>query len=265
MTEAQLLPVLWTLASLTVAVLTFLFVGAAQLERWRATTGGRLLGQFLRLVYYIGVPYAALLTGSIASSDMGLTATGGSILGWSPADWLRGLSTALTLGAIALLPIGVASRQIARAGQPLGVDDRSGGAVIVDAIYAEIHWAFYRAAPMILLGEAYTAALFGVLLVSVEWIVTLIRNGLSPSPAERQTWLRRGTLLALSAALFALARNVWLAIVLHAALELLWKVWLRRLIPGPIEPRHIPIALASDPDVRPLHDRSEVSSKISLD
>ncbi len=265
MTEAQLLPVLWTLASLTVAVLTFLFVGSAQLDRWRATTGGRLLEQFLRLVYYIGVPYAALLTGGIASSDMGLTSTGGSILGWSPADWLHGLSTALTLGAIALLPIGAASRQIARAGQPLGVDDRSAGAVIVDAIYAEIHWAFYRAAPMILLGDAYAAALFGVLLMGVEWIVTLIRNGLSSSPEERQIWLRRGTLLALSAALFALARNVWLAIVLHATLELLWKVWLRRLVPRPIEPRHIPIVPASDPDVRPLHDRSEVSGKISLD
>jgi hypothetical protein len=256
MSEAQLLPVVWTLASMTGAVLAILFVSAAQLDRLRATVGGRFLEQFLRLVYFIGVPYAALLTGSIASIDMGLTGAGGSLLGWSPAEWLRGLSTALMLGAIVLLPIGLASRQIARAGQPLGRDERSAGAVIIDALYAEIHWAFYRAAPLILLGEVYAAVLFGALLVGVEWIVVLIRNGLSTSPEERQGWLRRGVLLVLSAALFALTRNVWLAIVLHATLELLWKVWLRRLVPRPIEPARSPIGPISDPDVRPLHDRS---------
>jgi hypothetical protein len=256
MTETQLLPVLWTLASMTMAVLASLFVGTAQLDRLRATTGGRLLEQFLRLAYFIGVPYAALLTGGIASVDMGLTGTGGSILGWSPAEWLRGLSTALTLGVIVLIPVGAASRQIARAGYPLGVDDRSAGAVIVEAIYAEIHWAFYRAAPLILLGDVYAAVLFGVLLVGVEWIVVLIRNGLSLSPEERQNWLRRGVLLALSATLFVLSRNVWLAIVLHATLELLWKVWLRRLVPRPIEPARVPIEPPTDPAVRPLRDRS---------
>ena len=255
MTEAQLLPVLWTLASLTVAVLAILFVGAPQLDRLRARTGGRLLEQFLRLIYFIGVPYAALLTGGIASIDMGLTGAGGSILGWSPAEWLRGLSTALTLGAIVLIPTGLASRQIVRAGRPLGIDDRSAGVVIVDAIYVEIHWAFYRAAPLILLGEAYAAALFGVLLVGVEWIVVLIRNGLSLSAAERQLWLRRGALLALSATLFALTRNVWLAMLTHMVLELVWKVWLWRLAPRPIEPAYTPIGSAPDLDVRPLRDQ----------
>jgi hypothetical protein len=256
MTEAQLLPVLLTLASMTVAVLVILFVGPPQLDRLRANTGGRFLEQFLRLVYFIGVPYAALLTGSIAAIDLGLTGAGGSILGWSPAAWLRGLSTALTLGVIVLIPIGVACRQIARAGQPLDLDNRSVGAVIVDAIYAEIHWAFYRAAPLILLGDVYAAVLFGVLLVGVEWIVALIRSGLNLSPEERQSWLRRGVLLALSAALFALTQNVWLAIVLHAVLELLWHVWLWRLVPHPIEPARVPLEPASDPDVRPLHDQS---------
>ena len=256
MTEAQLLPVLWTLASMTVAVLAILFVGAAQLDRLGTTVGGRLIEQLLRLAYFIGVPYAALLTGAIGAMDIGLTGAGGSILGWTPADWLRGLSMALMLGVIVFIPIGAASRQIARAGQPLGADDRSAGVVIVEAIYAEIHWAFYRAAPLILLTDVYTAVLFGTALVGVEWLVVLIRNGLSPSPEERQRWLRRGALLALSATFFALTRNVWLAIVLHLTLELLWKVWLRRLVPRLSEPERIPIGPATDPDVRPLHDRS---------
>lgn len=254
MTEAQLLPVFWTLASMTVAVLAILFVSAAQLDRLRLTAGGRFLEQLLRLAYFIGVPYAALLTGSISAMDMGLTGASGSILGWSPAAWLRGLSLALMLGVIVLIPIGAASRQIARAGQSLGADDRSAGAVIVEAIYAEIHWAFYRAAPLILLNDVYTAVLFGAVLVGVEWLVVLIRNGLGPSPEERQIWLRRSALLALSATLFVLTRNAWLAIFLHATVELLWKVWLRRLVPRPIELARTPIEPVADPDVRPLHD-----------
>jgi hypothetical protein len=256
MTEAQLVPVLWTLASMTAAVLAILFVGPAQLNRLRANTGGRFLEQLLRVIYFIGVPYAALLTGSIAAIDMGLTGAGGSILGWSPAEWLRGLGTALTLGALVLFPIGFASRQIARAGQPVGTDDRSAGAVIVEAIYAETHWAFYRAAPLILLADVYTAVIFGALLVGVEWLVVLIRNGLSPSPEERQRWLRRGALLALSAALFALTQNVWLALLVHIVLELAWKVWLRRLAPRPIEPVYTPVVTVSDSDVRPLRKQS---------
>jgi len=159
------------------------------------------------------------------------------------------------LGVIVLLPIGAASRQVARARRPLGADDRSAGMVIVEAIYSEIHWAFYRAAPLILLGDVYAAVLFGALLVGVEWLVELIRNGLSPLPEERQRWLRRGVLLALSAALFALTRNVWLAIGLHAVLELLWKVWLRRLAPHSIELERPPIEPAPDPEVRPLRDQ----------
>jgi hypothetical protein len=97
---------------------------------------------------------------------------------------------------------------------------------------------------------------FGALLVGVEWLVDLIRNGLSLLPEERQRWLRRGLLLALSAALFALTQNVWLAIGLHAVLELLWKVWLRRLAPRPLKLEHAPLGPAADPDVRPLHDQS---------
>jgi hypothetical protein len=256
MTEAQLLPVLWTLASMTVAVLAILLIGPAQRGRLRATPGGRLLEQFLRLLYFIGVPYAALLSGSIAAIDMGLTGGGGLILGWSPAAWLRGLSTALMLGAMVLLPIGLASHQIARAGRPLGADDRSAGAVIVEAIYSEIHWAFYRAAPLILLDDVSAAVLFGAGLVGVEWAVELIRNGLSPLPEARQSWLRRGLLLAVSATMFALTQNVWLAMLLHAVLELLWKFWLRRLAPPPIEPALVSLGPALDPDAGPLHDQS---------
>jgi hypothetical protein len=255
MNDTQLLPVVWTLASMTLAVLVILFVGPALLVRLHATLGGRLAVQLLRLLYYIGLPYAALLTGSLAPIDLGLTGAGGEVLGWDVAAWLRGLSITLTIGIIVVLPIGLASWQMTRAAReaPLGADDRLVGVVLVDALYAEVHWAFYRTAPLILLENAYAAALIGMWLVGAEWSVELIRNGLSLAPEDRQRWLRRVLLLAVSATLFVLTRNLWLLIALHLLLELIWKAWLGRLDRHPIETAAAPIEPQPDPNVRPLH------------
>ena len=125
------------------------------------------------------------------------------------------------------------------------------GVVLIEALYAEVHWAFYRAAPLVLLENVYTAALIGMVLVGVEWSVELIRNGLSRAPEDRQRWLRRVLLLAVSATLFVLTRNLWLLIGLHLVLELIWKAWLGRLVHHPIETAATPIdpRLAVD-DVR---------------
>ncbi len=260
MNETQLLPVVWTLASMTLAVLVILFVSPSLLARLHASLGGRLAVQLLRLLYFIGLPYAALLTGSLAPIDLGLTGAGGALpgsalLGWDVAAWLRGLSTTLSIGIIVVLPIGLASWQIARSshGAALGADDRSVGAVLVEALYAEIHWAFYRTAPLILLENAYVAALIGLVLVGVEWSVELIRNGVSRAPEDRQRWLRRILLLALSATLFVLTRNLWLLIGLHLVTELIWKAWLGRLGHHPIETAATRIDPRPDPDVRPLN------------
>jgi hypothetical protein len=80
-----------------------------------------------------------------------------------------------------------------------------------------------------------------MVLVGVEWSVELIRNGLSRAPEDRQRWLRRVLLLAVSATLFVLTRNLWLLIGLHLVLELIWKAWLGRLVHHPIETAATPL------------------------
>lgn len=254
MNETQLLPVVWTLASMTVAVLAILFVSPALLARLHVSLGGQLAVQLLRLVYFIGLPYAALLTGSLAPIDLGLTGAGGTLLGWDMAAWLHGLSTTLTIGFVVTLPIVLVSRQIARSAHSvsLGADDRSAGAILVEAIYSEVHWAFYRTAPLILLDNVYVAALTGMLLVGMEWSVDLIRNGLSRAPENRQHWLRRILLLAASATLFVLTQNLWLMMGLHLVTELTWKVWLARLARPPVASVAAQLDPRPDPDVQPL-------------
>jgi len=154
-----------------------------------------------------------------------------------------------------MLPIGLASWQIARSAHrvALGADDRSAGTILVEAIYSEVHWAFYRAAPLILLENVYAAALIGMLLVGMEWSVDLIRNGLSSAPENRQRWLRRVLLLALSATLFVLTQNLWLMIGLHLMTELVWKVWLARLTRSSSAPVAAQLDPRPDPDVQPLN------------
>lgn len=233
MTDAKLLPIIWTLASLVVAVLVTLIFSPARADRFRSTLTGRLAEQLARLIYFIGWPYAALLTQSISAVNLGFMGTGesidASILGWTSADWLRGLNVGLTLGLIALIPIGLAARQMARAGSPLGVDARSAGAIIIDSVYTEVHWTFYRSAALILLSSAYWAALLGLILIGLEWIVSIVRNGLGAQPEDRQSWIGQMLLLTLSAALFILTRNVWLMIGLHVVIEIALKAWTRRL------------------------------------
>ncbi len=260
MTDTQLLPVIWILGSMVVYVLTILFVSPAVLERLQATIRGRSLILVVRLVYYIGVPYAALLTRAIAPVDMGLTGVGGSLLGWTGAEWLHDLGMGLLAGAVTLIPLGLAARQMARAGCPFGVDEHTSSAVVVDGVYAEIHWAFYRTAPLIILENAYVATLIGLGLVGVELLVSLIRNGLGQRPEERQAWLETALLLTLSAVLFVLTRNVWIIILTHIAVAVLLKTWTTHLArrPASFAPvaQEPPVPL-HDPDVRPLNERSE--------
>jgi hypothetical protein len=214
---------------MVVAVLTTLIFSPARAAHFRLTRGGRIVEPIARLIYFVGLPYAALLTKSLSPVDMGLAGNTGPILGWSSADWLRNLNAVLIVGALTLLPIGLAARQMARAGRPLGVDERSVGAIIIDGAYAEIHWAFYRAAPLIIIGDVYWATLIGLALLGVEILVTIIRNGLGSQPENRQSWIGQALLLAMSATLFILTRNVWLIVALHIVVELALKMWAARL------------------------------------
>jgi hypothetical protein len=210
-------------------VLITLLIGPTLVDRFHRTTGGRIATQFGRLVYYIGLPYAALLAKSVAPIDLGLAGNSGPILGWSSVDWLKQLNDVLIVGAVVVIPIGLTARQMARAHAPLGVDERSTGAIMLDAAYAEVHWAFYRAAPFIILNDVYWATLMGLGLVGVEVLVAIVRNGLGTQPEERQSWIGQALFMAMSATLFILTHNLWLALGLHIVIELALKVWSTRL------------------------------------
>ena len=92
--------------------------------------------------------------------------------------------------------------------------------ILWEAIYAEMHWAFYRAGPIILLDNYYAGVFLGLLILNLEWWT---------NPAWRQGWdpvrqrpdvVLRWSLAFVMAIIFLFTRNLWLAIPLHWAIEM---------------------------------------------
>jgi len=187
--------------------------------------------QGLRLVYYVGLPFTALFWGR--------DAVGGRLLGLQPFilpengqrnaaisanwfDWLQdfGWTLGLGLGSLGLLLLASwARRRAVTSGEGDGSGEQtSSWETIREAAYHEIHWAFYRNAPIVTFG-LYWGVWAGLVLVALEALANPIwRRGLSvPERASKQ--LLRATLAVVSSVLFLRTQNIWLSMMLHSALS----------------------------------------------
>jgi hypothetical protein len=212
-----------------------------QLANWRYSP---LLYQGLRLVYYVGLPFAALFLGydAVVGRFFGMQRlalpTAGALQGSAAIDanWLDwahdiGWAVALGLGSWALLLAGgwVHRRALAGADRPRPDDRASGWETFREALYHEIHWAFYRSAPIVIFG-LYWGSWTGLMLAALEALANPVwRRGLR-EPEKVATLLLRAALAVVSSLLFLRAQNLWLAILLH------WGVTsgLRSLYPQPL-------------------------------
>jgi hypothetical protein len=203
-----------------------------RIAQFRAWLTGNLFGRaflfLLRFLYYFGLPYVAVLRHALSLVVIGLVGTQTSdlpwwMLGWNLSEWAGALGWAIGLGGLAAAALAWGWWNARRA---LEGDLPSGGllpapSLLVTAresLYAEIHWAFYRAAPLLFMADPYWATLAGAALVVVEWSLDPYwRAGLA-NGSRREVLLTQMAWLALSTAIFALARNVWPIIVLHSAL-----------------------------------------------
>lgn len=200
----------------------------APLIAWRFSPW---LLQLLRLLYYIGVPFAALLWGhdAVVGRLLGLQhldwptlsdeATGAAVTtNW--LDWAYdvGWTAALGIGAWILLALGWCAYRRAltsadEGGTVAGIN-ASGWVLLREAAYHEVHWAFYRNAPIIA-WSAYWGTWGGLALVALEAALNPAwRKGLT-NPQQAPAQLLRGALAVVSGALFLLTQNLWLALALH--------------------------------------------------
>jgi hypothetical protein len=206
---------------------------------WAGNPVGRAFLFLVRLAYYIGLPYAALMRHALSLVAVGLAGTQTSELpwwqlGWRLADWAGALGWMTGLGGIAVVTLVLGWWNVRRA---LGSELPKGGLVLPpsllvtarESIYAEIHWAFYRAAPLAFIADPYWAALAGAALVVVEWIFDPAwRVGLADG-SRREALVMQMAWLALSTSIFVLARNVWPIILLHMALAWAVEQWVTLL------------------------------------
>ena len=192
--------------------------------RWLAVAG--------RFAYYIGLPYLALggwplqpYRGLLAPASLGLVGLDGS---WTVNRWLEAAGTGAGVGLLALLFLLLAWLNANRSSGTtrLSLPVRPAWTMVVDGLYLQVHWSFYRAALAVTVDDLYVGVFWGLGLTYLEW---------SLSPFWRRAWrLYRGqagevwlrAVLALVAALlFLLTHNLWVCLVVHWALALaLWAV-----------------------------------------
>ena len=201
-----------------------------QLASWRFAPS---LFQALRLLYYVGLPSAALFWGRDAvvgrllglqrlalPPPSGLGEGTGLQANWS--DWVHDLGWAgiLGLGSGGLLLLAAFARRQALSGvsRKSGGQETSGWRTAREAAYHEIHWAFYRNAPIVTLG-LYWGTWVGLALVALEAMDNPTWRRSLRAPGEAWSRLWRGALAVVSSLLFLRTQNLWLAMLLHWALS----------------------------------------------
>ena len=223
--------------------------------------------QLLRFAYYVGLPFCLLLNGDAVERSLGrflgfrflmrgvLLPRVMGLGGLTTSEWFAGvgMGIALGLGAFFLMASGrwyftrslreLSREQVASAdpgttvGKPAVMvsppPTQAWWMILWEAIYAEMHWAFYRAGPIVLLDDDYAGVFLGFLILSLEWWTNPAwRRGWDPM-GRRPDVVLRWSLAFVMAIIFLFTRNLWLSIPLHWAIEM----GCRYLLPVPPAPQ----------------------------
>ena len=184
--------------------------------RLRSWPHWSLLGRTLWVVGSVGIPYAALLSGLVSSSDLGLT----------QPDLLPGIGRGAAWGAGSFFLLAFSwwtyGRAIAGGPQetPLpSIGHRSLALALAFALADEARWAFYRgiAAPWI--GQYYGAYVALLLALAVPCLSPWLRARLRRA-GSREPILFRASLAVVSATTYVLTGSFWMCLVLHALLDM---------------------------------------------
>jgi len=178
------------------------------------------LARIFRFAYYVGLPFLALIKGAMSPR----------LLGLSDLDWIGGIGAGvpLGLGAFLLLVWGwshylrsLRRRKVERPrlaevhilSQPWGWP-----LILLEIIYLEAHWAFYRSGPLTVLGD-YWGVFAGLGIVFIEWATNpKLRRTLDTERRGEILW--NGSLALVIALIFLFTHNLWLCAIIHLGLEM---------------------------------------------
>lgn len=225
--------IIWTLSSIGIYAL-----GTNLLHFFRSPSSGRLghsfrrfedwpnsfwLFEALRFVYYLGIPYAALTQGVTNPVLMGI---------WV-IDWFEAIGPGLLLGLGALLLLIWGWRHYLQAiaeighwpqGRPFLSEVRAlltpwgWGLILLQVLYLEMHWAFYRGATMRLFGDYYGVFLGLLLILGEWWLNPEIRRKMGMAYRSGETMTTAAIALSI-AVIYYFTSNLWLCIAVHLAIQ----------------------------------------------
>lgn len=172
----------------------------------------RGLGEIVRWLYYLGVPYATLMLGYNTVHALGI---------WN-LDWLNTLPIALVLAAAAMIIFVWIWRPYARVQHPHAVDESRWNQArhILELLYQQAHWALYRSGPILWLGDPYWGSLIGLGLTYLEgWSSPYVRaSAREITRADAPLWT--GSLAVASTIVFIYTQNWWYCLAIHLLLDL---------------------------------------------
>jgi hypothetical protein len=191
----------------------------------------RWLVQGGRFAFYLAIPYLALggwpqrpYRGLLALEDMGFVGFGGR---WPVTRWLEGAATGLGWGLLALLILILALKNANRPadGVQLHLAPPPWWAILIDVLYLEVHWAFYRGAWAVALQDVYAGIFLGLGLTYLVWSLSPFwRRDWWTATWAGGRWLRAALALVVTC-LYLLTRNLWICLAVHGLLELaLWQL-----------------------------------------
>lgn len=195
------------------------------IDRLRAQPFSPWLEEAIRLIYYLGIPFMAAINGLLAADLLGISGTD-----WVPADtgvqgflwedWVRGLGLVL-LAVLAMRGAWFAGCLVARRiGRTPVMPDvpRPIWQRLLNVLYDQIHWAFYRSGPILWLDDLYGGTWAGLALVLLAAAFNPAHRWALKGPETAGPLLLRLGAAWSSALLFVATQNLWLTIAAHLIL-----------------------------------------------
>ncbi len=172
----------------------------------------RVLKEIARWFYYLGLPYAALMVGYDTVRALGV---------WN-LDWMAGIVPASLLGVGSIALVLWIWRPYAQVQHPHAVDESrwNWARHIVELLYQQAHWSFYRSGPILWVGDLYWGSLLGLGLAYIEgWTNPNVRAGVREvTRADAPLWT--GSLAVITTVIFIYTQNLWYCLVVHLLLDL---------------------------------------------
>lgn len=220
--EAKTELLIWTAINLLLCIVVVNAVYRVRQGRLVESMDGSAPGALLReaslFIMMVGIPFLSLISGAAGLDLLALGADLGApnqIAGFTFQNWIRGVGVTAAVITSVLVILWIGNRSA-----PRGEYWRIGWIGLRDAFYNEIHWTFYRAAPMLWLGDAYWGVIIGTVLALLEWFTHPHSATLLHDIASRQWLTVRLACLICSGFLFLATGNLWLMMAADLTIQL---------------------------------------------